>query len=578
MATDFLLHDFPPVTTEEWEQAIARDLKGADYSKKLISQTDEGLPVKPYYRAEDLQGLEFLGVPPGAFPFVRTSRTNADWRIREEISEANPELANRAAHSALAAGAEQIAFRNVAIQNASDLGMLLVNLHEIPVHFEDASQLLLRLLIDRQRQAPTSTSFDPLTSLDFAAEIASSAPPQFTPFTLHGEELEESGANAVEEVAFTLAAAIGYLSAMQERNVSIDRAVASLEFSFAIGSSFFFQIAKLRAFRLLFAQTVASFGGSKPLAAARIHARTSRWNKTVYDPHVNILRATTEAISAILGGADSISVAPFDECYRQPDEASRRLARNTQILLKQEALFSRVADPAAGSYAVEVFTDFIAREAWRAMQTIEASGGYQKAKADGQIARALQQSMAAREKAVTSRRRVFTGTNQYANPSERVLDQIDPARIFSGSRGTQNFERLRLRTECHAAATGATPRILLAEFGDLKMRGARSNFATNFFACAGFNIRTQQFSSPSDLMAADADLIVLCSSDAEYLAFTTELMPALRTLSRTTSVLIAGNPDSAEQLRAAGIANFVHIRTNPIEFLTQCQKTLGIED
>jgi len=578
MATDFLLQDFPPVSTQAWEEAIARDLKGADYSKKLIWQSDEGLAVKPYYRAEDLQGMEYLDAPPGAFPFVRTARTNADWRIREEIFEANPEIANRAAQSALAAGAEQIAFRNASIQNASDLGMLLVNLQQIPVHFEEASEPLIRLLIDRQRQAPSSTSFDPLTNLDFAAEIASSAPPSFTPFTLHGDEFEESGATAVEEIAFTLAAAVDYLSAMQVRNVSIDRAVASIEFSFAIGANFFFQIAKLRAFRLLWARAVESFDGSKQSAAARIHARTSRWNKTVYDPHVNILRDTTEAISAILGGADSISVAPFDECYKQPDRASRRLARNTQSLLKQEALFSRVADPAAGSYAIEVCTDFIAREAWRTLQSIEAAGGYQKAKADGQIAQALQQSLAVRDKAVTSRRRVFTGTNQYANPSERVLDRVDPARVFAGSRGTQNFERLRLRTERHTAATGATPGILLAEFGDLKMRGARSNFATNFFACAGFDIRTQQFSTPSELAAADADLIVLCSSDPEYLAFTTDLMPALRTLSCATPVLVAGNPDSAEQLRATGIADFVHIRTNPIEFLTQWQKKLGIED
>jgi len=578
MATDSLLHEFPPVATEAWEEAIVRDLKGADYDKKLLWKTDEGLAVKPYYRAEDLQGLEYLDPPPGHFPYARGAQPSAAWRIREEIDEVNPELANQAAQSALAVGAEEIAFRNVSIHSASDLGMLLVNLHEIPVHFCDAGEPLIRLLIARQRLSPASTGFDPLANLDFAAEILAAAPPALTPFTIHGEEFEESGATAVEEVGFTLAAGIEFLAEMQARNVNIDRAAASLEISFAIGANFFFQIAKFRAFRLLWARAVESFGGAKPVAAARIHARTSRWNKTVYDPHVNILRGTTETLSAALGGANSISVAPFDACYKAPDEASRRLARNTQILLKHEAFLSRVADPAAGSYAIEVITDFIAREGWRSMQAIEAAGGFRKANADGQIARALEQSMAAREKAVASRRRVFTGTNQYPNPSETALDRIDVERVFAGRRATQGFERLRLRTERNAVKTGQSPLILLAEIGDVKMRAARSNFAANLFGCAGLPCVTRQFSTTDAIATADAGLIVLCSSDAEYLELGWELMSKLTELRRNTPVLIAGNPDSADQLRTAGVTDFVHIRTNPIEFLAAWQLRLGIEE
>ncbi len=152
---------------------------------------------------------------------------------------------------------------------------------------------------------------------------------------------------------------------MQSRNVEMERAAASIAFSFAIGANYFFQIAKFRAFRTLWATVLESFGGTAESARARIHARTSRWNKTIYDPHVNVLRATTEAMSAVLGGVDSVTVAPFDESYKAPDEASRRLARNTQIILKHEALLSRVADPGAGSYCLEVITDFIAREGWK---------------------------------------------------------------------------------------------------------------------------------------------------------------------------------------------------------------------
>jgi methylmalonyl-CoA mutase len=581
MATDNLLQEFPPVSTQSWEDAIARDLKGADYARKLIWQTPEGLAVKPYYRAEDIAGMGFPDAAPGNSPDLRNTRLAGDWRIREEIDAADPEQANRAAQSAVAAGAEEIAFLNVALRNASDLGMLLLNLQEIPTHFQNAGEPFIRLLMGRLKERPNSalvsTGLNPFTNPDFAAEVIKAAPPRFIPFTIDGSLFEESGATAVEEVGFTLAAGVDFLAEMQSRGVEIDLAAAAISFSFAIGASYFFQIAKFRAFRTLWAQAVESFGGTADGARARIHARTSSWNKTIYDPHVNILRATTEAMSAVLGGADSISVAAFDECYKTPDEASRRLARNTQIILKKEALLSHVADPAAGSYCLEVITDFLAREGWKAMQQIESVGGYRKAVADGQVAAALQTSLTKREKAVITRRRVFTGTNQYADPSEKALHRVEPICLAGERRGAQSYESLRLRTERHAASTGKLPRVLIAEFGDVKMRSARSTFAANFFACAGFDIVAQRFSNVDEIAAHNADLIVLCSSDPEYLALATDLAPKLNALGRTTPVIVAGNPECAEQLRAAGVADFIHVKSNPIEVLTSWQLKLGIE-
>jgi methylmalonyl-CoA mutase len=364
---------------------------------------------------------------------------------------------------------------------------------------------------------------------------------------------------------------------MQSRDININRAAASIAFSFSIGANYFFQIAKFRAFRMFWASAVKSFGENAECARPRIHARTSRWNQTIYDPHVNILRATTEAMSAVLGGADSITVAAFDECYRTPDEASRRLARNTQIILKREALLSNVADPGGGSYYLEVITDFIAREGWKLMQSLEAGGGYRKAVADGRLAKALQHSMAKREKAVASRRRIFTGTNQFADPSERALSRLEPLRLAGDRRGAQVYESIRLRTERHAANTGSVPRILLAEFGDLKMRSARSNFAANFFACAGFDIVAHRFQNADEIATSDADLIVLCSSDPEYLELATEVACKLKAHGRATPLIVAGNPECAEELQAVGIADFIHIRSNPIEVLTSWQQRLGIK-
>jgi methylmalonyl-CoA mutase len=580
MATDNLLDEFPPVSTEVWEEAIRKDLKGADYQKKLVWQAEEGLAVKPYYRKEDVAALDSMHRSSTSASNSSGRRLNGDWRIREEIDAIDPGEANQAAQQAVAAGAEQIAFLNVNVQNGSDLGLVLVNLQEIPIHFQNAGDTLLRLLIAREKGRPhssqLSSGWNPLENPEFAAEILIASPPGFVPFNVDGSGFEESGATAVQEIGFTLAAAIDFLGEMTSRTIDADRAAAAIEFSFSIGGNYFFQIAKLRAFRNLWARVQESFGGRQTIPA-RIHARSSHWNKTIYDPHVNILRATTEAMSAALGGADSISVAAFDECYRVPNEASRRMARNTQIVLKQEALLSRVADAGAGSYYLEFITDFIARESWKIMQGIEAAGGFRKANASGPLARALNESLAAREKAVVERRRVFTGTNQYADPAEKALDRIDPLHRSVERRGARSYEQLRLRTERHAVLNGKTPRILLAEVGDVKMRSARSSFAQNFFASAGFDIVTRRFQSAHEIATSDGDLIVLCSSDSEYAALSAELLPMLKAPDRSVPLIVAGNPETADQLRAMGVADFLHVRSNPIEFLTAWQQRLGVE-
>jgi methylmalonyl-CoA mutase len=580
MATNHLLDEFPPVGTAEWEAAIARDLRGADYEKKLIWHADEGLVIKPYYRAEDFSGLACLDAAPGEFPYRRGTRATGGWQIREEIDAADAEEANRAAQAAVAGGAEAVAFSDLAISSEADLKVLTTHLDGVPIHFHHADEMLIRHLMNwfsrRQNKATISTDYDPMPNPDFAAEVISAAPAGFVPFTINGDSFEEAGATTVEEIGFALAAGVDFLTAMQERDVDICRAASAIEFGFAIGSNYFFEIAKLRAFRMIRARAVESFGVSVDKGRARIAARTSQWNKTVYDPHVNILRGTTEAMAAILGGADSVTVAPFDECYKRPNEASRRLARNMQLLLKYEAWLGRVADTAGGSYYVETLTDNLARDGWKQMQGIEALGGFRKAQADGAVAQTLERALRAREKEVETRRRVFVGTNQFANPSERAYERIEVGRTDELARGARMYEELRLRTERHAARGGNIPRILLAEIGDRKMRTARADFAMNFFACAGFSITTKRFRTAEEIASADTGLIVLCSSDAEYTALAQQLISKLKELGRKTPVIVAGNPEDAQQLTATGIADFVHLRSKPLEVLTKWQERLGV--
>jgi methylmalonyl-CoA mutase len=582
MATKSFLSEFPPVSSEQWEHLIREKITGAEYASKLIWHPEEGLAVKPYYRADDLVGLQFLDAAPGEFPFVRGAHATGDWRIREGIDLVDTEDANRAACAALAAGAEEIAFRHTKIESLPDIAILLANLQEIPLAFVDSSPQTVRLVMERLSKRPhgasISTDLDPLADLDLSAELIRNAPPGFRPFAIHADQFQERAAGSLEEVGFALSAAVDFVAETQERGFSIDRVTASMSFSFAMGSEFFIQIAKLRAFRLVWAKAVGSFGGDDDAARPLIHARTAHWNATVYDPQTNMLRATTEAISAILGGAESISVSPFDDCFQHPDDSSRRLARNTQIILKQEAFLSRVADPVGGSYMIEALTNSIASKAWKLFQELETVGGYRKALATGVIASMLDRRMNSREEAVACRRRVLTGTNRFADASERAFNRADSVQFDSVARAAQSFEVLRLRTEQFTNQTGEQPRIVLAEIGDAKMRNARSQFAADFLACVGLVTCKSIFESADRIADYDAEVIVLCGSDAEYLPIAAELMPILKLHRNPAKVIVAGNPDTAEQLRAIGVVDFIHLRSNAVEILARIQKLIGIKD
>lgn len=582
MATETFLSEFPPVSTEQWEHIIREKISGAEYASKLIWHPEEGLAVKPYYRADDIAGLQFLDAAPGTFPFVRGSRTSGDWSIREEIDLVDPEDANRAACAAVAAGAEEIAFRYTKLESLGDLTSLIANLHKTPLVFVGSEPTLVRLLMERMSGRPhgasISTDLDPLLDLDLSAELIRNAPPGFRLFTIHADQFQESAAGSLEEVGFALSAAVDFVAEMQERGLNVDSITASMSFSFAMGPEFFIQIAKMRAFRLVWAKAVENFGGAADAARPSIHASTVKWNATLYDPQSNILRAATETISAVLGGADSISISPFDECFRHPDESSRRLARNTQIILKQEAFLSRVADPVGGSYLIEALTNSIALKAWKLFQELETTGGYRKALAAGVIPSVLDKRMASREEAVACRRRVLIGTNRFVNVSERAQIHVHAAHSYPEMRAALPFERLRLRTVKFTNQIGAHPRIVLAEIGVPKIRNARSQFASDFLACAGLVSSKSVFESAERIADTDAEVIVLCSSDAEYLSIAEHLMPILKLHRSNAKVIIAGNPDTAEQLRDLGIADFIHLGSNAIEVLARIQQMIGMKD
>jgi methylmalonyl-CoA mutase len=463
--------DFPPVPTAVWEAAIAKDLKGADYEKKLVWRTDEGIAVRPYYRAENLAGLEAqTQTAPGQFPFARGS--GKAW----EASDAVPSGPN----------------------------------------------------------------------------------------TIRADELGEAGGNAVQQLGYALAAGVERLTALAATG-TVDEAARSIEFVYSIGSTYFLEIAKLRAARLIWAQAVAAFGpADQQCALARIHARTTRLDKSVYDRYTNLLRVTTEALAAAIGGCDKLTVEPFG--------FDEHLAVNVERILRHEAHVDAVADPAGGSYYVEALTDSLARAAWKLFQQVEAAGGYRKSVESGAIASALEASRARLEKAMASRYRTLVGVNNFPDLKEKSAEATAPAEsgaAFPAFRLAEAFENIRHRTERHAAKTGRVPKVLLLKRGDLKMRMARANFSFNFFGCAGFDVIEAE-----EYAGSGADLIVLCSSDAEYLALAQEACPAAG-----VPVIVAGNPkEQIDALKAAGVAGFIHIQSDAVQTLGEWQKRLGMEE
>jgi methylmalonyl-CoA mutase len=611
-----LFDEFPPVPTSRWEEVINADLKGADYDKKLVWHTAEGFNVRPYYRAEDLVDLPFMGAMPGEFPFVRGNHKNNDWRVHQTIRVENPAKANAEALAALNAGCDSLGF---CIANReftpSDLEVLLneIVLSAIDVVFcgvatRHIAELMLARL-DAQKVEPErvriSFAIDPVVNnLSLKGEfgccedgskcigaIADLAVryekyPHVRFVTVGGDKFNASGATITQELAFTLAVGHEYLVKLMEAGLSVDSAAHIVRFSMAVSSNYFMEIAKFRAARMLWATIVEQYKPLKGCSARMMaHAVTSRWNQTVYDPYVNMLRGTTEAMSAAIAGVHSLEVVPFNDSFVCSTEFSRRIARNVQLLLKHESHFDQVSDPSGGSYYIENLTASIATEAWKLFREVEDRGGYIAAFKAGFITAAVEASAAAKDKAVATRRTVLLGANQYPNFTEvagAAVDKNDVTPATAGDkpalkpyRGSMAFEQIRLATD----RSGKTPTAFMLTCGTLSMARARAQFACNFFACAGIRVTDNTFfASVEDgaraALAAKADIVVVCASDDDYATLAPE---AYKLLKDKAIVVVAGAPASQPELEAAGITHFISVRSNVLETLKSYLKELGIQ-
>ena len=613
-----LFTDFAPVSTEEWEAKINADLKGRDYERALIWKTYEGFKVRPYYREENLKELNYLDTLPGEFSFVRgNKKRDNEWLVRQNIFVTDFAEANKKALNILGKGVASLGFLFTDCNKITkaDLAVLLKDIcleaAEInlvcPTDTSNCAKLFAEFVAEgkwENKNVIASASIDPLGTFVLRGKLDKKAItrlkpaiektallPNFRIVGVHGKFFANSGSSIVQELAFSLAQGAEYLTQLTDAGVEIDRVANAIKFNFGIGNNYFMEIAKLRAARLLWAQIVKAYNPKSDDSAKLIaHSETNRFNKTVYDPYVNMLRTQTEAMSAALGGAHSITVLPFDAIYEETTDFSERIARNQQALLKEESYLDKIVDPSAGSYYIENLTNSLVNEAWKLFLDVQERGGFITAFREGFIQNEIKAMAAKRDKNIALRRENQLGTNQFPNLNEKIETEFDGSlfeavdltagdaevETLKPYRGAQPFEALRYATDVYSK-THKRPVVFMLTIGNLTFRKARAQFSCNFFAVAGFTvIDNNGFKTPEEGVAAakkaGADIVVVCSSDDEY----TEIAPKVADLLTDEILVIAGAPACKTELEEKGITNFIHVKSNILEELKGYQEELGI--
>lgn len=675
-------------TYEEWREVTEKSLKGASFEKKLLTHTYEGITLQPMYQRSDIEDLQFVNSLPGEAPFLRSTKkiqTERAWEISQELDISTPKAFNEVALHDLERGLtvlnivldrvtkngtnptnnEDVGKEGLNISSLKDVETALKNidLEKVPVHIHAGANslpLLAQFLAYVQKNNTNISGcigMDPIGELvtngslpyplakcyETMADItfwANENMPNLQTIIVDGSPYHNGGSNAVQELAFALATAVEYLNQLTDRGISVDKAASSIRFVFSVGSDYFMEIAKLRAARILWSKIVEAFGGKEEGQKMYIHARTSSWTKTKYDPYVNMLRGTSEAFAAAVGGSDSIHVSPFDEAIQKSTSFSRRIARNASIILQEEAQIGKTIDPAGGSWYVEKLTDEVATKTWELFQNVEERGGIIECLKEGYPQQLVGEIREQRWNNLNVRKDIFVGTNMYPNVDEKPIDMkreddsalieehmkevsayknvevqfsedsltkqaiaaaLDGATVANiasalkadgddvkvepiiATRATVKFEELREATEKYVEKTGARPKVFLANLGPIPSHKARSDFAAGFVEVASFEaIRNDGFQNVEDAVQgaidSGAEITVICGNDESYKQYAADLAKSLKEKNSKMTILLAGKPSAVDEeaYRSAGIDDFIHLRANCYEILRKLQVEKGV--
>lgn len=608
-----LFSEFQAPTTQEWMDKIQVDLKGADFQKRMVWRTNEGFDVMPFYRRENLAELKAVNSLPGEFPFVRgNKKDNNIWFVRQEIKADCPKAANEKALDILNKGVDSIGFK-IAGKNVSKefIATLLngilpqcveLNFNTCQRHSVELAEILVAYFKENGyplAELKGSINFDPISKILCKGSDSSSLIAEgkaliealaelsgYKCINVNSVALNNAGAYIYQELGYALAWGAEYLNALTEAGVEATEAAKRIKFNMGVSDNYFMEIAKFRAARMLWAQIVKQYE-PKCDCACQMHvcAITSEYNQTIFDSYVNLLRSQTEAMSAAIANVDSIIVTPFDKPYEVPTDFAERIARNQQLLLKEEAHFDKLVDVAGGSYTIEHLTDAIAKEGWKLFLAVENAGGFLAEVLNGNIQKAVNASNDKRHADAAKRKEFILGTNQFPNFNEVSEGKTPMAckcscgekgdiETLNKSRLASEFETLRLATE----KAEKQPVAFMLTIGNLAMRQARAQFSCNFLAAAGYkvidNLGFDTVEAGVDAaLEAKADIVVICSSDDEYAEYA---IPAFKYLNGRAMYVVAGAPACSDELKAAGIENFINVKSNQLGTLKEYNAKLGI--
>lgn len=603
-----MFSNFRAVSKKDWLARLSEDLKDKPYTD-LQWKTYEGFSLEPYYTRAELFNLDYLKDLHNSQLAATSSGSGSprQWVNNQYIKVRNEKDANSMALEALNSGADGIYFDVSKLQGLK-LDVLLkdILLNHCSVSFlagSEADKLLSDYLRYAKEQGVQAEELHGIFNFDPVGEIAENGLidsdhfssfsaitektgrlPHFYGITINTATFHDSGASAVQEIAFGLNIAVAYLHHLTETGMSVTDAVGNLCISTSVGTSYFMELAKLRAFRWLFAKIVHSYGLSTYQPGdLYIHARADKWSSSLLDPHTNMLRLTTQAMSAILGGCNALTIPAFDQNFSEPSGFSRRISRNISTILKEEAYFDKVADAAAGSYYIETITDSLITAAWSLFLQVEEKGGFSRAFEKGFIQEEVRRVREQKLRDIKLRKQKLVGVNAYARPDEELSKAPSPSlpeheKLLWAQRRGAAYEQLRQRTEAYIEAGNPRPVALLLQFGDPAMSRARAAFASDFLRCAGFDTTEAQIQPQSAqlnglLRKKEVSMIVFCASDADYTNEIPDLADYIRKF-HSGLLLVAGRPDSMQEVKNSAIDGFIHLKSDALDVLSEIQDKL----
>lgn len=612
---------FPKASFETWEQKAEQALKGKSLSV-LNTATPEGIELKPLYTLDQLTPNTEL---PGVAPYTRG--TNALGYKEKPWLFAQPVAGNSAQE--ILAHLEEAVNRG---QNAVSLhvGQLLVlEEKELTQVLEATAQKGLPLFVDTQGAQKALLSKLALLSDDLKEQLSGvlaedpilegaskgkaieneqsyidawlknineigSVFPNLKTILIKATTVHNAGGNHVQELAMALAVASEYLHKGIESGLSVDKLAKQFAFSFSVDSSFFMNVAKLRAARRLWSLLGQAFTEDASIFKMYIHTETSSFTETLFDQYVNLLRTGNQAFASVVGGAQSIQIAPFDHVTNKVTPFSERIARNIHLVLKEETLIDQVVDPAGGSFYIETLTDEVADAAWKLFLEIEGKGGAIQVLQEGSFQESVSATLEQKKQRIATRQDSLIGTNVYPNLEDRVelIVQNDmeielpyetkTIAPLSKARLAEEFEVLRLASLDYQAKKGAFPTVGLICIGELKNYKPRADFMKGFLAAGGIQTVEQQCLSVEEAIAfieqSQQKHYVLCGSDADYSEYAVNWTEKISASYSDTNLLMAGKQaaELEQQLKDAGMNDFVSAKSNVVTVLTAILKDLGV--